>query len=368
MERKFRPVALVLLTLLSLSLFLTATPAQAATNSVFFSPTGYAVSGRFLDYWQGHGGLPVFGYPITGAYYETDPISGKAYLTQWFERNRFELHPELVGTPYEVLLGLLGRQVTASRTGEAPFQPVTPFPDSADRRYFSATQHSLAFGFKQYWEANGGLERFGYPISEEFREYNGTGTFTVQYFERARFEYHPEKQPPYQVLLGLLGDQIKNPSISPVINNRTGALEILNSYYNAINRKDYQLAYSYWVAPENPNQNNSGLTFSAFVNGYSQTASVGISTGPFMGNGAAGHVYYPVPVVIVATQKNGTLQNYFGCYLVVQTNAQIGNTPPPYPLFLSSAKIQTAAANADTVTLMNQAITLTNQTLCSPNS
>jgi hypothetical protein len=30
----------------------------------------------------------------------------------------------------------------------------------------------------------------------------------VQYFERARFEYHPENQPPYDVLLGLLGRQL----------------------------------------------------------------------------------------------------------------------------------------------------------------
>jgi hypothetical protein len=33
----------------------------------------------------------------------------------------------------------------------------------------------------------------------------GDGTYTVQYFERARFERHPENQAPYDVLLGLLG-------------------------------------------------------------------------------------------------------------------------------------------------------------------
>jgi hypothetical protein len=29
---------------------------------------------------------------------------------QYFERNRFEYHPENAGTPFEVLLGLLGNQ------------------------------------------------------------------------------------------------------------------------------------------------------------------------------------------------------------------------------------------------------------------
>jgi hypothetical protein len=29
-------------------------------------------------------------------------------------------------------------------------------------------------------------------------------TYTVQYFERVRMEYHPENQPPYNILLGRL--------------------------------------------------------------------------------------------------------------------------------------------------------------------
>ncbi|MBX6341852.1 MAG: hypothetical protein IRY97_05290, partial [Thermomicrobiaceae bacterium] len=47
------------------------------------------------------------------------------------------------------------------------------------------------------------LALFGYPISEEFRDPQ-TG-LTVQYFERARFEYHPANPDPYKVLLGRLG-------------------------------------------------------------------------------------------------------------------------------------------------------------------
>ena len=33
------------------------------------------------------------------------------YSVQYFERNRFEYHPEFAGTPNEVLLGLLGSEV-----------------------------------------------------------------------------------------------------------------------------------------------------------------------------------------------------------------------------------------------------------------
>ncbi|HEY0602698.1 MAG TPA: hypothetical protein VGD58_07290 [Herpetosiphonaceae bacterium] len=95
-------------------------------------------------------------------------------------------------------------------TGPSPFDRIAPFPDSPQHRYFPETGHSLHFGFKAFWEGNGGLPVFGFPLSEEFVERNADlrQDFTTQYFERERFEYHPENQPPYQVLLGRLGDEL----------------------------------------------------------------------------------------------------------------------------------------------------------------
>ena len=49
------------------------------------------------------------------AWIETNPTDGKQYLTQHFERARFEYHPENAGTPYDVLLGLLGRELTGTK-------------------------------------------------------------------------------------------------------------------------------------------------------------------------------------------------------------------------------------------------------------
>jgi len=52
----------------------------------------------------------------------------------------------------------------------------------------------------------------GLPLSDQFEERSTDGkTYTVQYFERARFEYHPENIAPYDVLLGLLGKQLYRP-------------------------------------------------------------------------------------------------------------------------------------------------------------
>ena len=62
----------------------------------------------------------------------------------------------------------------------------------------------------RYWNKFGGLAQFGFPLTEEFvetSESNGK-EYTVQYFERARFEHHPENDPPYDVLLGQFGRRI----------------------------------------------------------------------------------------------------------------------------------------------------------------
>ena len=81
---------------------------------------------------------------------------------------------------------------------------MTRFPNRPTGSTFPETGHTIAFGFKEYWAANGGLATFGYPISEEFTE-NGR---TVQYFERARFEFNPNSDnPDYKVTLGLLGQE-----------------------------------------------------------------------------------------------------------------------------------------------------------------
>ena len=69
--------------------------------------------------------------------------------------------------------------------------------------FFPETDMSVSFGFKRFFEERGGLDIFGYPITPEIQEHG----FTVQYFQRARFEYHPEHAGTrYEVQLGLLGD------------------------------------------------------------------------------------------------------------------------------------------------------------------
>ncbi|MCG8349480.1 MAG: S8 family peptidase [Chloroflexales bacterium] len=95
-----------------------------------------------------------------------------------------------------------------SNPGSA-FAPIPPFASTVEQVYFPETQHSLRGEFKRYWERNGGLPIFGYPISEEFLERSSDGVnHVVQYFERYRFEFHAESPYPYNVQLGRLGDAV----------------------------------------------------------------------------------------------------------------------------------------------------------------
>jgi hypothetical protein len=181
-----------------------------------FDETGYCVQGRLLQYWNANGALPVFGLPITAQ--QREEIEGQALETQWFERNRLELHPENT-PPYDVLLGRLGVDVLEQqgRDWEA-FPKSTPV---AGCLFFEDTGHNVCGDILQAWRSNGleldgvpgisdaeSLALFGLPLSDAQPETIGDQELTVQWFERARFEVHPELDPPHNVLLGLLGREL----------------------------------------------------------------------------------------------------------------------------------------------------------------
>lgn len=86
----------------------TMTPSPTEASSVYFPQTGQNLGGEFLRYWKARGGLASFGYPISEELREVSQADGRTYTVQYFERARFEFHPELAGTDYVVLLGLMG--------------------------------------------------------------------------------------------------------------------------------------------------------------------------------------------------------------------------------------------------------------------
>jgi hypothetical protein len=159
-----------------------------------YAETGKTLAPEFVRFFDANGGVPLLGYPLT------NPETEGGFEVQYLERARIEYHPENAGTQYEVQLGLLGSIQTAGRQ----FAPASSDMASSTptRLYFPETQHTVSGTFLDYWKAKGGLALFGYPISEPVTE-NG---LTVQYFQRNRFEEHPEQVgTQYEVALGLLG-------------------------------------------------------------------------------------------------------------------------------------------------------------------
>ncbi|HYP39420.1 MAG TPA: hypothetical protein VEX13_03590 [Chloroflexia bacterium] len=176
----------------------------AQSGSRTFPETNKTVKGRFLEYWDTHGGLPQQGYPISEEMQEVSDTNGRTYTVQYFERAVFEMHPENQ-PPFDVLLSLLGNFLYKQKyPNGAPNQMI-----SADNPLkFNETGKTVGGKFRAYWEENGGLAQQGLPISEEFQERNELDgkTYTVQYFERAVFEMHPENAGTrFEVLLSQLG-------------------------------------------------------------------------------------------------------------------------------------------------------------------
>ncbi|GAC1356779.1 MAG: hypothetical protein NVSMB42_15650 [Herpetosiphon sp.] len=181
------------------------------------------LSGALQQFWERNGGLPVFGFPITLPQPELNADTGRTYTTQWFERNRFEVHPENA-PPYDIELGRLGSERLALLGRPLENDPVETGPQRGCI-WFAQTAHQVCDqsegdGFKTYWQTHGlndprlspydrSLALFGLPLTAPHMETNSSNdTVLTQWFERARFEWHPRNAAPFKVLLGLLGREV----------------------------------------------------------------------------------------------------------------------------------------------------------------
>ena len=218
-----RQRALIGALLLAVVASIVALPAAEASppppQAQYFTETGHSAQNWYWQFWKNTpDALRILGYPTSEPFVQesfTEP--GKFYRVQYFERAVLEEHPENYGRDnnrFYVLGRLLGNELIKNRLNEAPFQRVNQVPTTANQTWFPETGHTLSNDavkgpFKTFWERYGGLAVFGYPKSEPFQEKNpDTGqTYWVQYFERNRFEFQPDKPADFRVLLGRLGAQ-----------------------------------------------------------------------------------------------------------------------------------------------------------------
>ncbi len=178
----------------------------AAPRTVYVPETGHSVDGYFLDVWRTWGVINL-GYPITPEVIENDRI------VQYYEYARMEYWPDDPNGDV-VKFGTIGRELkplTVFRTipsvpgleepDEQPralsleqraWLPLTgkaaSKADTASWRYVGESQHSIQFGFKDFWEATGEAEYLGNPITEEYAH----GDTTYQVFERGQLAWTAE--------------------------------------------------------------------------------------------------------------------------------------------------------------------------------
>jgi len=103
----------------------------------------------------------------------------------------------------------------------------------------------------------------------------------------------------------------------PYIDNRSDAASLVKSLYNAINRKEYSRAWSYYGA-EKP-----AKTVEAFGDGYKDTKSIELRVGAVTSEGAAGSTFFNVPVAIEATSADDQSKVFAGCYTARLANPQV---------------------------------------------
>lgn len=204
-DMRYRVYSLILAFLL-LSLNLTSVRAQAPAFK-YFSETGHNVSGDFLTFYNNNGNATLlYGYPLTE---EITSKDGKR--VQYFQRARFEYHAELP-EGQRVQLTSLGRE---TYTPSSALDVYSPF---ACRQY-AETGFSVCFAFLEFFDQYGGVAQFGYPISSfEYHE-----NVIVQYFERARLEWHPWRAEGQRVVVSDLGriyfDKLtEDPGLLPPVN------------------------------------------------------------------------------------------------------------------------------------------------------
>ncbi|MBZ9741801.1 MULTISPECIES: DUF1176 domain-containing protein [unclassified Mesorhizobium] len=128
---------------------------------------------------------------------------------------------------------------------------------------------------------------------------------------------------------------------APYVDDRSSAEAVVRSLYSAINRHEFARAWGYY------GDTKPAKDFDAFVKGYDGTDRVEVKTGAISDDGAAGSIYYNVPVAIQATDKQGEAKVFAGCYTLRQVNAQNQAAPPFDPIHIEKGAMKPSTADFD---------------------
>lgn len=136
---------------------------------------------------------------------------------------------------------------------------------------------------------------------------------------------------------------------NPYYDDRSTAAAVVESLYNAINREEYLRAWSYFEHDEALGQEALVVDFEGFAAGYEDTETVQLLVGPEITEGAAGTVYYTIPVAIEAVSQDGTSESFAGCYTLRLAQPALQATPPFRPLAIVEGELEPAEGTLEAI-------------------
>jgi hypothetical protein len=118
----------------------------------------------------------------------------------------------------------------------------------------------------------------------------------------------------------------------PYMDDRSTPQAVIESYYNAINRKEYVQAYSYFSTPPK--------NFEEWKEGFLTTESVQLRYGSTQPDAGMSQLYWPLPVAIETHLSDGTSQVYAGCYVLHMVVPGTITDPPYSPIAINKGELK----------------------------
>lgn len=115
--------------------------------------------------------------------------------------------------------------------------------------------------------------------------------------------------------------------------DRSTPQALIESYYNAINRKEYARAYGYY------SEEGREPDFKTFAKGYDGTKSVKVAVRKTEPDPGAGQIYWSLPIAIESEDNDGKTQVYTGCYTLRLTNPAMQEVPPYKPIEIMTGSL-----------------------------
>jgi hypothetical protein len=166
-------------------------------TTVWLSDAGHTIDGLFLTAWRNQPEL--LGKPISEESQATVTLNGKSVknvTVQYFENGALAYTPnDSRGSDWKVQALELGAATLKADQSNPRFVKLAGTGScgklaSAECHAFKETEHTVKWGFLDYWNTHGGEQLIGRPLTEEFVSDDG---WTVQYFERTVLRWKKDK-------------------------------------------------------------------------------------------------------------------------------------------------------------------------------